>query len=81
MIKNQLKSSIDKPGVERCQGRCRDCLKIVFQEGKNTDMNAIKLANTTKDPNSILNSQNHLSTKKNFKHIDPENTHIQTKQV
>ena len=24
--------------------RCRDCLKIVFQEGKNTDMNAIKHA-------------------------------------
>ena len=24
--------------------RCRDCLKTVFQEGKNTDMNAIKLA-------------------------------------
>ena len=38
--KKQLKSSIDKPGIERC----RDCLKIVFQEEKNTDMNAIKHA-------------------------------------
>ena len=24
--------------------RCRDCLKTIFQEGKNTDMNAIKHA-------------------------------------
>ena len=30
--------SIDKLGIERC----RDCLKTVFQERKNTDMNAIK---------------------------------------
>ena len=38
--KKQLKSSTDKPGIERC----RDCFKMVFQEGKNTDMNAIKHA-------------------------------------
>ena len=31
-------------GVEEVSRRCRDWLKIVFQEGKNTDMNAIKHA-------------------------------------
>ena len=38
--KRKMKSSIDSQ-VSR---RCRDCLKTVFQEGKNTDMNAIKHA-------------------------------------
>ena len=38
--KNQLKSSTDKPGVERCRG----CFKTIFQEGKNIDLNAIKHA-------------------------------------
>ena len=42
--KNQLKSSIDKPSVEEVSRMCRDCLKTVFQEVKNTDMNAIKHA-------------------------------------
>ena len=37
-IKKKLKSSIDSLAVERC----RDCLKTVFQEEKNTDMNTIK---------------------------------------
>ena len=32
---------------------------------------------TTKDPNNILDSQNHLSTK-NVKHIDPKHTHAHT---
>ena len=42
--KNQLKFSIDKPGVKEVSRRYRDCLKTIFQEEKNTDMNAIKLA-------------------------------------
>ena len=36
--------------------------------------------NSTKDPNNILNSQKHLLTKKNVKHINPK-THTHTKQV
>ena len=42
--KKKLKSSIDKPHVERCRRAVEIALKTVFQEGKNTDMNAIKHA-------------------------------------
>ena len=35
--------------------------------------------NLTNDPNSILNTQNHLSTKKNLAHRSQKHTH--TKQV
>ena len=34
-----------------------------------------QICNSTKDPNNILNSQKHLSTRKNVKHIDPKHTH------
>ena len=44
----QLKSSIDKLGIERCQGVIEIAIKIVFQERKNTDMNAIKHATQPK---------------------------------
>ena len=42
--KKQLKSSIDKLGVEEVLRSYQDYLKTVFQRGKNTDMNAIKHA-------------------------------------
>ena len=42
--KKQLKSSIDKLGVERCRGAVEIAIKTAFQEEKNTDMNAIKYA-------------------------------------
>ena len=51
-IRTKLKSSTDSQ-VSR---RCRDSLKTIFQEGKNT------ACNSTKDPINILSSQNHLST-------------------
>ena len=44
----KLKSSIDKPGIERCRGTVEIALKIVFKEEKNTDMNAIKHATQPK---------------------------------
>ena len=52
---------IDPPGIEEVSRRCQDCLKTVLQEGKNTNMNAIK--HTTQPKINILSSQNHLSTK------------------
>ena len=42
--------------------RCRDCLKTVFQKGKNTDINAIKHATQPRIQTTILSSQNHHST-------------------
>ena len=42
--KKQLKSLIDKPSIERCQGAVDIAQKQFFNEEKNTDMNAIKHA-------------------------------------
>ena len=42
--KKKLKSSIDKPGIERCQEAVEIALKKFFKEKKNADMNAIKYA-------------------------------------
>ena len=56
---------------------CRDCLKIVFQIREKHKHECNQTCNSTKDPNNILNSQNHLSIKKNVKHIDPK-THTHT---
>ena len=42
--KKKLKSSIDKPGIERCQEAVEIALKKFFKEKKNADMNAIKHA-------------------------------------
>ena len=44
-IKIAIRGSEELDRKARCRDvsrSCRDCLKIVFQEGKNTDMNAIK---------------------------------------
>ena len=37
-----------QPGVEEVSRKCRDYLKIIFQEGKNIDINAIKHATQPK---------------------------------
>ena len=71
--KNQLKSSIDKLGVKEVSS----LLKNSFSRREKHRYECNQACNTTKDPNNILNSQNHLSTK-NFKHIDPKNTHTHT---
>ena len=42
--KKKPKSSINKPGVERCRGAVEITIKTAFEEEKNTDMNAIKYA-------------------------------------
>ena len=42
--KKQLKSFDKQPRCREVSRSCRDCLKTVFQEEKNTDMNAIKNA-------------------------------------
>ena len=51
--KEQLKSSTDKPGIERCKG----CFKIVFQKREKHKHKCNQTCNLTKDPNNILTSQ------------------------
>ena len=67
--------SIDSLAVESY----RDYLKTVFQRREEHRYECNQACYSTKDPNNILSSKNHLSIKKNVKHIDPKHTH--TKQV
>ena len=55
--------------------------KIVFQRREKHKNECNQACYPTKDPNNILNFQNHLSTRKNVKHLDPKHTHTYTKQV
>ena len=43
-----IKNSLRAQQISQVLRRCRDCLKTVFQKGKNTDMNAIKHATQIK---------------------------------
>ena len=70
--KKKLKSSTDSQVSRICQG----CLKIVFQEGKNINMNAIKHA--TQPRIQLYFKLSKSSLKKTFKHNDPKNTHTHT---
>ena len=53
--------------------------EIVFQRGERYRNECNQASYLTKDPNNILSSQNHLSTKKNVKHLDPKHTHTLNK--
>ena len=63
-IKRKLKSSIDKPGIERCQEAVEIALKTDFQRKKKHRYECNQTCNSTKDPNNILSFQNHLLTGK-----------------
>ena len=76
-IKKKLKSSIDSLAVEEVSKSCRDCLKTVFQEEKNTDMNTIKHATQPTIQKNISISQKHLLIKKNVSIKIPKHTHTQ----
>ena len=65
--------SIDPPSYQEVSR----LLKNSFSRKEKHRYECNQVCNTTKDPNNILNSQNHLSTK-NFKHIGPKNTHTHT---
>ena len=56
--------SIDQPSYREVSRSCWDCLKTVFQRREKHKHECNQTCNSTKDPNNILNSQNHLSTKK-----------------
>ena len=53
------------------------CAKIVFQRREKHRHECNQACYATKDPNHILSSQKHLSTRKNVKHFDPKHTHTQ----
>ena len=57
---------------------CRDCLKTVFQEEKNTDLNAIKHATQPKIQTAFRALKIIFQQEKNVKHIDPKHTHTHT---
>ena len=56
---------------------CRDCLKTVFQEEKNTDMNAISMLLKNRSKQHFKLSKTSLN-KKNVKHLDRKHTHTHT---
>ena len=55
------------------------CLKIVFQEEKNTDMNAIKHATQPTIQIAFWTLKIISQPKKNVKHKDPKDTHTLNK--
>ena len=56
----------------------RDYLKTIFQEEKNTKMNAIKKATQPKIQ-PIFQALKNISQQKKIKHLDPKHTHTHTK--
>ena len=73
--KKQLKSSIDKLGVEEVSR----LLKNSFSRREKRIYECIQACNSTNDPNSILTTQNHLSTKKTLAHRSQKYTHALNK--
>ena len=59
--------------------RCQDCIKISFSRGEKHKYECNQACNSTKDPISILSSQNHLST--TILSTKIPKTHTHTKQV
>ena len=64
----------------RCRGGIELAFKMNFFRREKHRHECNQACNSTNDPNTILTSQNHLSTE-NFKHMDLKNTHAHTKQV
>ena len=71
--KRSLRGLIDSLVVERC----RDCSKTIFQRREKHRHECNQTCYSTKDPNNILNSQNHISTRKMLS-IEIQNTHTHT---
>ena len=75
--KQQQKGSIDKLSIERCRGAVEIALKqFLKREKQRYECN--QTCNSTKDPNNILTSQKHLSTRKMSSILIPKHTHTHT---
>ena len=71
--KSSPRVSIDR-NLSRAIEKLSSLIKSVFQRGEKHRNECNQACYTTKDPNNILDSQNHLSTRKKSNHIVP--THV-----
>ena len=62
--KKKLKRLNRQPSCREVSSSCQDYLKIVFQRREKYRYECNQPCYSTKDPNNILNSQKHLSTRK-----------------
>ena len=76
-IRNNLRAQ----QISQVSRSCRDCLKTIFQRREKHKDECNKTCNSTKDPNNILSSQNHLSTTILSTWIPKTHTHTHSKQV
>ena len=75
-----IRKSLETRQIARCRGGIELAFKINFFRRKKHRHECNQACNSTNDPNTILTSQNHLSTE-NFKHMDLKNIPAHTKQV
>ena len=73
-----IRKSLENQKIARCRGGIELAFKINFSRKEKHRHKCNQACNSTNDLNTILTSQNHLSTE-NFKHMDPKNTHTYTK--
>ena len=78
-IRKSLKSSTDSKVSRRCQGGVELAFKSSFSRSEKYRHECNQACNSTKDPNTILTSQNHLSTSILSTWIPK--THAHTKQI
>ena len=79
-IRKSLGSSTDNQLLKRCQGGVGPAFQNSFSRGEKHRHEYNQVCNSTNDPNNILSSQKHLSTKI-FKSTWILKTHAHTKQV
>ena len=76
--KKKLKWLDRQPSYQEVSSSYRDYLKTVFQRREKHRHECNQTCYSTKDPNNILSSQNHLSTRK-MSSIQIQNTHTLNK--
>ena len=70
----KLKRLHRQPSCREVSKSCRNCLKTVFQRREKHRLKCNQTCYSTKDPNNILNSQKHLSSRK-MSSIQIQHTH------
>ena len=76
--KKKLKRLDRYPSYQKVSSSYRDCLKTVFQRREKHRQECIQACYSIKNPNNILSSQNHLSTKILSTMISKTHTHTHT---
>ena len=75
--KKKLKGLDRQPSCREVSNSYRDYLKTIFQRREKHRHECNQACSITKDPNNILSSQNHLSTRK-MSSTQIQNTHTHT---